>query len=101
MYYKKAKELLLVCMASLVLTSCGNAVLVKEDSKSETNTIVEGIDDSEDNNLQNVYNAYADYLENNPLYEGFEVGEYETYETKLAFSLVYIDEDDIPELIIG
>lgn len=101
MYYKKAKELLLICMASAVLTSCGNAVLVKEDSKSETNTIVEGIDDSEDNNLQNVYNAYADYLENNPLYEGFEVGEYETYETKLAFSLVYIDEDDIPELIIG
>ena len=82
MYYKKAKALFLICMAGVVLTSC------KDAKPKETS-------------LQAVYAAYADYLENNSLYEGFESGVYETDETKLVFSLVHIDEDEIPELIIG
>lgn len=101
MYYKKAKVLLSLCIAVLMLTGCKNANTITEDSNSEVSTEEKNTDISETNILQNVYNSYADYLENNSLYDGFEPGEYETDETKLAFSLVYIDEDEIPELIIG
>ena len=48
-----------------------------------------------------VFNAYADYIENHALYEGFEKGELENNETQLVFSLEYLDEDDIPELVLG
>ena len=48
-----------------------------------------------------VFNAYADYIENHSLYEGFEKGELENNETKLVFSLEYLDEDDVPELVVG
>lgn len=102
MYYKKTKALLLICMGGLMLMGCKNASNLTGDSHSEVSTEKEIIADiSETNILQNVYNSYADYIENNSLYDGFEPGEYETDETKLAFSLVYIDEDEIPELIIG
>jgi len=48
-----------------------------------------------------VYSAYADYIESHSLYEGFEKGELENNETRLVFSLEYIDEDNLPELVVG
>lgn len=71
------------------------------DDKNNMISMAEEADAAENDSLNVVYNAYADYLSKNSLYESFEPGEYETDETKLAFSLVYIDEDEIPELIIG
>ncbi|MBE5909916.1 tetratricopeptide repeat protein [Pseudobutyrivibrio sp.] len=65
------------------------------EKQEETNTILEA------------YKAYADYLETCDFGWEFQVGEYE-YEdfyfeetNRLVFSLVYIDEDNIPELIYG
>ncbi len=61
----------------------------------------------EKNTILEAYKAYADYLETCNFGWEFQVGEYE-YEdfyfeetNRLVFSLVYIDEDNIPELIYG
>lgn len=90
MYYKKAKELLLICMASLVLTSCGNAVLVKEDSKSETNTIVKGIDDPSKESNHPEVEAYSELLK----------GMLQDVDESLRVALITIDNDNTYELAV-
>ena len=48
-----------------------------------------------------VYQAYADYLESEVLITGFAPGVYQTENSEIVYSLEYINEDDIPELIYG
>ena len=81
--------------------------------------------DDEENNILNTYNysgqkivqdknnesekdipldynlAYADYLEQSKLYDDFSAGTYKNSTGQIVYSLEYIDNDEIPELIFG
>lgn len=95
-------KLVLMSFTLALLLGCKTDKSQIDDESTQIPTAEETAVDTSENDLLNVvYNAYADYLANNSLYESFEPGEFETDETQLVFSLVYIDEDDIPELIVG
>lgn len=61
-----------------------------------------------DSDYIDIYNLYADYLENNCIYSNWPEGQYEGYldeytsiTTHIVYSMEYIDEDNIPELVYG
>lgn len=48
------------------------------------------------------YNAaYSDYLEHNKLYDDLSAGTYKNSTGQIVYSLEYIDNDEIPELVFG
>lgn len=87
-----------------IIETNDKAVVKKEkitkDSKQEYNEL------ELDKSLRDEYCIFADYLEREELYYDWPAGEYNgivvpgtKVRTKLVFTLEYIDEDDIPELV--
>lgn len=48
-----------------------------------------------------VFKAYAEYLKNNALTDSDKAGDYHINGSATVYTIEYIDDDDIPELVIG
>lgn len=83
----------------------GVSLIRKVNEVSEKMNIHKEVENEENEDICEVYQAYADYLETQKIHDQFEIGEYCTeswgQKNELVFSLEYIDEDNVPELIYG